>query len=186
MNLQKLALWLLRILLPIPLALLIYRIDSLGLGYILDTMIIPEIPIVWLLITVFRTGVGILLLYIFSDLILKTCLDRKRIILSFISVGLPLYGTWLLMMAITSPFDQPPGTHKWLYWLSPGPILDSIREPIYTWFTTQGYSYTDFLSIYFTWIEPLVVDLPRVLLLILLGYLMAKHPKLLEFNRIGE
>ena len=68
MNLQKLALWLLRILLPIPLALLIYRIDSLGLGYILDTMIIPEIPIVWLLITVFRTGVGILLLYIFQIL----------------------------------------------------------------------------------------------------------------------
>jgi hypothetical protein len=173
MNMRVLVVWLLRIVLPIPIALFIYRVDALGGGNLIDrgSNNVGWLTI-WALMIVFRTGVGIFLLRLFQGVPLGEPIDRRSVLLSGLIIGLPLYYTWIIMSIVLAPYA--PSHAGTLTWLSPGPLLDYIRELLRTRYF-EGYTHIEFIMIYFTWIEPLLVELPRILLLILLGNLMAKR-----------
>lgn len=48
-------------------------------------------------------------------------------------------------------------------------LLQPVQEAVRTWFTSMGHSYEFYLTVYFTALDPLIVDLPRLLALILVN-----------------
>ena len=152
---------------PLPAAIILYWIGFVTIGAVFfDRSPAPyESLLAWLLATLARTGIALYATALALGRPLERTLTKRNLFLAFFLVG-PAYPltqmTLINLIAIetwTKSLDP-----LLLTWL-----LQPVQEAVRAWFTSMGHSYEFYLSVYFAALDPLVVDLPRLLALILVN-----------------
>jgi hypothetical protein len=157
---------LLRLLAPLPATIILYGIGFSAFGAVFfdKNPTAPHSIAVWLLVALVRTGIALYTTAFVLGSPLGRTITRRNLFLAFFLVGPAHALTQMTLVNLTAVDTWPQSlTPLMLNWL-----IQPIQEAIRAWLTSIGYSYSFFLTVYFTALEPLIVDLPRLLALIVI------------------
>jgi len=158
---------LLRLLSPLPATIVLYWIGfSFFTAVIFDrSPTVYQSLVTWLLAALVRTGIALYATAFTLGKPLGQTLTKRNLFLAFFLVGPAHILTQMTLVNLTV-------TTTWPQSLTPLMLiglLQPIQEAVKTWFTSMGYPYSFYLTVYFTTLDPLIVDLPRLLALILIN-----------------
>lgn len=158
---------LLRLLSPLPATIVLYGIGFSAFGAIFfdKSPTAYQSIATWLLVTLNRTGIALYITAFALGSSLGRTITKRNLFLAFLLVGPAHVLTQMTLVNLTAG-------NTWTQSLTPlmlTGLIQPIQEAISAWFTSMGYSYKFYLSVYFTALEPLIVDLPRLLALILIN-----------------
>ena len=162
--------WLVRLLgliSPLPAAIILYWVGFIAFGAVFyDRSPAPyESLLAWLLTTMARTGIALYAIALALGRPLKQTLTKRNLLLAFFLVGPAHPLTQMTLINLTAITTWTKSLDPFLFtWL-----LQPVQEAVRAWFTSMGYSYEFYLSVYFAALDPLIVDLPRLLVLILIN-----------------
>jgi len=152
---------------PLPAAIILYWIGFIAFGAVFyDRSPAPyESLLVWLLTTLARTGIALYSTALALGRPLEQTLTKRNLLLAFFLVGPAHPLTQMTLINLTAITTWTKSLDPFLLtWL-----LQPVQEAIRVWFTSLGHSYEFYLSVYFAALDPLIVDLPRLLTLILVN-----------------
>ena len=152
---------------PLPAAIILYWIGFIAIGGVFyDKSPAPyESLLAWLLTTLARTGIALYATALALGRPLGQTLTKRNLFLAFFLVGPALPLTQMTLINLTAVTIWTKSLDPFLLtWL-----LEPVQEAVRAWFTSMGHSYEFYLSVYFAALDPLIVDLPRLLALILVN-----------------
>ena len=162
--------WLLRLLgliSPLPAAIILYWIGFITFAAVFfDRSPAPyESLLAWLLTTLARTGIALYATALALGRPMEQTLTKRNLLLAFFLVGPvhPLTQMTLINLTATTGWTRSlnPLLLTWL--------LQPVQEAVRAWFTSMGYSREFYLSVYYAVLDPLIVDLPRLIAMILVN-----------------
>jgi len=152
---------------PLPAAIILYWIGFITFGAVFyDKSPAPyESLLAWLLTTLARTGIALYATALALGKPLEQTLTKRNLFLAFFLVGPAHPLTQMTLINLTAITTWTKSLDPLLFtWL-----LQPVQEAVRAWFTSMGHSYEFYLSVYFAALDPLIVDLPRLLALILVN-----------------
>ena len=152
---------------PLPAAIILYWIGFITFGAVFfDRSPAPyESLLAWLLTTLARTGIALYTTALALGRPLEQTLTKRNLLLAFFLVGPAHPLTQMTLINLTAITTWTKSLDPLLFtWL-----LQPVQEAVRAWFTSMGHSYEFYLSVYFAALDPLIVDLPRLLALILIN-----------------
>ena len=152
---------------PLPVAIILYWIGFITFGTVFyDRSPAPyESLLAWLLVTLTRTGIALYVTALNLGRPLEQTLTKRNLLLAFFLVGPAHPLTQMTLINLTAITTWTKSLDPLLLtWL-----LQPVQEAVRAWFTSMGHSYEFYLSVYFAALDPLIVDLPRLLALILVS-----------------
>jgi hypothetical protein len=157
---------LLRLLAPLPATIILYGIGFSAFGAVFfdKNPTAYQSLATWLLAALVRTGIALYTTAFALGSPLGQTITKRNLFLAFLLVGPAHALTQMTLVNLTA-------VDTWPQSLTPlmlTGLLQPIQEAIRAWLTSMGYSYPFFLTVYFTALEPLIVDLPRLIALILI------------------
>jgi hypothetical protein len=158
---------LLRLLSPLPATIVLYWIGFSTFGAIFfdRSPTVYQSLVTWLLVALVRTGIALYATAFTLGKPLGQTLTKRNLFLAFFLVGPAHYLTQMTLVNLTVVDTWPQS----LIPLMLTSLLQPIQEAVKTWFTSMGYPYSFYLAVYFTTLDPLIVDLPRLHALILIA-----------------
>lgn len=169
---------LLGIISPLPAALILYWMGFIAFGAVFyDRSPAPyESLLTWLLVALARTGISLYATSLALGRPLDQTLTKRNLLLAFFLVGPAHPLTQMTLINLTAITTWTKSLDPFLLTWLLQPVQDAVRA----WFTSVGHSYEFYLSVYFSALDPLIVDLPRLLALILVS--RAREPEHDEVN----
>jgi len=156
-----------RLLSPLLATIILYQIGfwTFGAVFFDRSPSMPQSVAAWLLAALVRTGVAIYATALALRRPLGRVLTKRNLFLAFFLVGPAHPLTQMTLLNLTVITTWP----KNLNALMLTGLLQPIQDAVKSWFAAMGLPYTTFLTIYFLALDPLLVELPRLITIILVN-----------------
>ena len=154
---------------PLPAAIILYWIGFVAFGAVFfDRSPAPHESLpAWLIATLARTGIALYATALALGRPPGQTLTKRNLLLAYFLVGPAHPLTQMTLVNLTA-------TETWTKSLDPLMLtwlLRPVQEAVRAWLASMGLSYEFFLTVYFAALEPLIVDLPRLMVLMFINWL---------------
>jgi len=125
----------------------------------------PQSVAAWLLAALVRTGVAIYAAALALRRPLGRVITKRNLFLAFFLIGPAHPLTQMTLLNLTVVTTWPRNLNA----LMLTGLLQPIRDAVKSWFEAIGFPYTTYLIVYLLALDPLLVELPRLITLILVN-----------------